>query len=255
MAELYFSHDSDARNDPKLAALVYELGLLGYGRFWVLVEVLREQPDYRLALEPVTFVALAKEWTNTVETCSPDEAEKLIRSFIERYKVLEADESSFWAPSLLRRMAKMERAIAQRRRAGLASAAARWGPGNDDSGSESADSVTAVEQTQNAVEGPSSKGKGKGKGKSKIAYRERVRLTQDENDRLVNAYGQWLVDQCYDKLDAWKGAKGKRTKSDYKAISLWVVGAVNEDLNKGRISRPHGTENPDDKYGRVGSAV
>ncbi len=89
----------------------------------------------------------------------------------------------------------------------------------------------------------------------KVKHGDSVRLAPDEYSRLVNAHGEWFIGKCIEKLDAWKGAKGKRTKSDYKAILSWVVGAVTEDINRGRIIRPNGTEKPDDKYGGVGDAV
>ena len=36
----YFSHDSNAKDDPKCMVLIDQLGLEGYGIFWVLIETL-----------------------------------------------------------------------------------------------------------------------------------------------------------------------------------------------------------------------
>jgi len=59
----YFPHDSNAKDDPKCVLLIEQLGLEGYGIFWVLVETLREQPEYKypLALLP----ALARRYNTT----------------------------------------------------------------------------------------------------------------------------------------------------------------------------------------------
>ena len=42
----YFPHDCNARNDPKILALRSVFGAEGYGVYWMLIEILREQPDY-----------------------------------------------------------------------------------------------------------------------------------------------------------------------------------------------------------------
>ena len=41
----YFSHDSNAKDDPKCMLLIEELQLEGYGIYWILIEVLREQEN------------------------------------------------------------------------------------------------------------------------------------------------------------------------------------------------------------------
>lgn len=42
----YFSHDSNARNSDKLIALRMKMGAEGYGIYFMLLERLREEPDY-----------------------------------------------------------------------------------------------------------------------------------------------------------------------------------------------------------------
>lgn len=46
----YFKHDADAHDDPKLQDLRDVLGMAGYGRYWLLVEVLagREAHQYEV---------------------------------------------------------------------------------------------------------------------------------------------------------------------------------------------------------------
>ena len=44
----YFSHDANAKDDPKILQLRMHLGWEGYGLFWGLIELLRNQPDYRM---------------------------------------------------------------------------------------------------------------------------------------------------------------------------------------------------------------
>lgn len=94
-----------------------------------------------------------------------------------------------------------------------------------------------------------------GELQKKHAYRDQVKMKPAEYQRLVNAHGKWFVERCLDKLDAWKGAKGKKTKSDYKAILNWVVGAINEDIERGRLKPPREAEQRDGKYSGVGEKV
>ena len=42
----YFSHDSNARNSDKLIALRMKMGAEGYGIYFMLLERLRDEPDY-----------------------------------------------------------------------------------------------------------------------------------------------------------------------------------------------------------------
>ena len=43
----YFPHDSNARRDNKILAMTSVYGNEGYGIYWKIIEVLREQPDYK----------------------------------------------------------------------------------------------------------------------------------------------------------------------------------------------------------------
>lgn len=44
----YFSHDYNAIQDPKMMALLYKCGLEGIGIYWILIELLHQQPDSKL---------------------------------------------------------------------------------------------------------------------------------------------------------------------------------------------------------------
>ena len=61
----YFPHDSNAKDDPKCVLLIEQLGLEGYGIFWVLIETLRDQPEYKYPLQ--LLPALARRYNTTAE--------------------------------------------------------------------------------------------------------------------------------------------------------------------------------------------
>ncbi len=114
----YFSHDSNARYDPKILALRSVYGVEGYGRYWILVEMLREADGYTLNRDKYFCQVCAMQMQ-----CTPDVAEQFINDCIEEFHLFVADNHSFWSPSLLRRMGKVDHLREQRRQA----ANVRWG--------------------------------------------------------------------------------------------------------------------------------
>ena len=99
----YFSHDSNARNDPKCSALIAEYGMEGYGLFWVLVEIFSEQENYKLEKFPKLYEAIAKQCSSTAEA-----TRSTIEALINDFNLLCEDEKYIWSISLLRRMEEKE---------------------------------------------------------------------------------------------------------------------------------------------------
>jgi hypothetical protein len=95
----YFSHDSNAKDDPKCTMLIEQLGLEGYGIYWVLIETLRDQPEYRYPLKLVP--ALARKYNTTAEK---------MKTVIMGYDLFEVSNDEFFSSdSLNRRMGDFER--------------------------------------------------------------------------------------------------------------------------------------------------
>jgi hypothetical protein len=116
----YFSHDSNARHDRKIVALKHTYGLSGYGMWWVIVEILREQADYKLEYDEITFIMLADELGTSVE-----QAKDFVEDCINKYKLLVTDHEKFWSESLLKRMQRLNEIREKRKKAGIASAEKR----------------------------------------------------------------------------------------------------------------------------------
>lgn len=119
----YFSHDANARNDPKILAMRSEYGVEGYGRFWILIEMLREQSDYKLKLTQYTCKALALQMQ-----CNPHDAEQFLQDCIDEFELFSTDGTYFWSESLMRRMAEKDKKSKQARKAAMA----RWNKEKDD---------------------------------------------------------------------------------------------------------------------------
>lgn len=89
----YFSHDSNAKDDPKCVLLIEQLGLEGYGIYWVLIEVLRDQPEYKY---PIALIpSLARKYNTTAEK---------MKTVVSNYGLFTLDENDFFSMSLLDRM-------------------------------------------------------------------------------------------------------------------------------------------------------
>jgi len=117
----YFSHDCNARRDPKLMALIEDFGIEGYGRFFVLIELLSEAADYKYPKKNWAYQALAQELRTT-----PEDAQSFINSLVSDYELLESNESQFWSESLLRRMQIKEDKRRKKSEAGKKGANALW---------------------------------------------------------------------------------------------------------------------------------
>ncbi|MEM5570037.1 DUF4373 domain-containing protein [Aliarcobacter butzleri] len=100
----YFSHDANAKDDFKVMLLIEELGLEGYGIFWVLIETLREQQNYKYPLKLLSV--LARKYNTTLA-----KLEVVVRNY---HLFIIEDDCFFYSSSLNRRMQKMEEVREQR---------------------------------------------------------------------------------------------------------------------------------------------
>lgn len=70
----------------------------------------------------------------------------------------------------------------------------------------------------------------------KKQFGEFVSMTEEEYQRLVEEFGEAAAKAMVQILDNYKGSSGKKYKSDYRAILMWVVDRVREK-NPGLIQR------------------
>lgn len=66
----------------------------------------------------------------------------------------------------------------------------------------------------------------------KIKYAEFVTLTKQEYQTLTGRFGEADTNRMIEILDNYKGSKGKRYKSDYRAILSWVVTRLEDEKRK-----------------------
>ena len=114
----YFSHDANARNDIKILSMRCDYGLEGYGMYWIIVETLREEKDYKIKFNDSNCRALAMQMHS-----KPEKVHEFISDCIDAYELFVSDGECFWSESLMRRMEKLEETRQKRKEA----AAKRWG--------------------------------------------------------------------------------------------------------------------------------
>jgi len=105
----YFSHDCNARNDPKVLALRSVYGAEGYGVYWMMIEILREQKDYKLRITKYIWTTLAMQMQMQAE-----HLQEIVDACCTEFTdggdtgLLVNDGDYLYSPSLLRRMGKVD---------------------------------------------------------------------------------------------------------------------------------------------------
>lgn len=213
----YFSHDSNAKDDPKCSMLIEQLGLEGYGIYWVLVETLRDQEEYRYPLNMVPI--LARKYNTTAEK---------MRVVIGNYGLFCVDENNFFSESLCRRMQTREEVRGKKQLAGKRSGEIRG---------LLAGKLTEFEQVFNGCSTDVEQGKErKEKGKESIgelqkaifefvAFRRKqkkpmtdhaIDLLQRELDKLAVTDGEKIAILNQSILNGWQGVYPLKSQSEPK---------------------------------------
>ena len=112
----YFQHDYNARNDPKLQAVMIKYGLAGIGAFWCIVEMLYEQ-DGTLPITSISSIAY---------TLHADE--EMLKNIVCKMDLFECNKKIFWSRSVRKRLGIINEISDIRRKA----AEKRWKSNKND---------------------------------------------------------------------------------------------------------------------------
>ncbi|MCO7128429.1 DUF4373 domain-containing protein, partial [Sporolactobacillus shoreicorticis] len=122
----YFSHDSNARYDPKILAMRAVFGMEGYGRYWCLIEILRDEDEYKLEKTKHLYDALAMQMQ-----CERNAAKEFVDACINEFGLLCENDNFIWSESLITRMESKDKKSEKARKA----AQKRWQKSSHDAGS------------------------------------------------------------------------------------------------------------------------
>ena len=113
----WFKHDYDAADDDKTMLLIEQLGLEGYGIYWILIEKLRGRDGYKMPFSVIP--SLARRYMTTPEK---------MKTVIMQYGLFEYDdEGFFYSVSLIERMNALDDLKNKRSMAGRLGNEKRWG--------------------------------------------------------------------------------------------------------------------------------
>ena len=199
----YFPHDSNAKDDPKCAALIREQGMFGYGFYWLIIETLHEQREGKLEKFPKLMEGLAQKFQ-----CTPEQCLKQIEALLHDYKLLQEDEKYIFSERVTRNLEERQRKKMAKVESGRI--------GGLNSGISRSKSKQCFKDAE-ANEPKERKGK---EIKEKNIYNESVLLTAEEYQKLKDMFGSEADDKIQN-LNNYILSSGRKYKSHYHTILVW----------------------------------
>jgi uncharacterized protein YdaU (DUF1376 family) len=210
----YFSHDYNARSDPKIKRLIAKHGMQGYGIYWGIVEDLYNNAN---AL-PTQYDVIAFDMR-----CE----EKVVKSIVNDFGLFAFNGESFGSPSVGRRLDERNKRSASARE----SANARWEKEKERS-----------ERNANAVQPHSGRNaKGKERKGKEIKEKESKMSPPTLNDMETyfneKGYSKQHAKKVFDYYTegGWKDSEGRPVRSwKQKCISVWFKdeGKIQEEKKR-----------------------
>ena len=125
MKERYFSHDANARVDPKIIKLRMRYGMEGYGIYFAILEMMSLEGEHEMPYTDDQFDAIAFDLHTNIPMGEFVTYCVSIGLFVERRGV-------FWSESFKRRQDEAAEKTARRSESAVKAAAARWNRGMEE---------------------------------------------------------------------------------------------------------------------------
>ena len=101
----WFTHEVGTYNTPQMLELIENYGMTGYGYWWILIEILRMEDDYKYDIsKPYHYNTIALAFR-----ISKEEVKVFIDDCINKFDLLQTDGTYIWSESLHERMKHLER--------------------------------------------------------------------------------------------------------------------------------------------------
>lgn len=222
----WFSHDSSARNSPELINVRMKYGAEGYGIYFMILERLRDEKDYR-GLKDYNAIAFDLHV----------DASK-VKSIVEDFNLFSFSEDGkhFFSEGFLKRMQIKDESAKKKSLAGKRGAEVRWNKQND-----SKDIADECKRHSNAITKLSSNNKTKKNeipenainsikeawnkidNVSKIMTLKTGTLRNRLVKARINEYGLDKVLQCIEEVNKSSFLKGFKSDNGWKADFDWVM--------------------------------
>jgi len=194
----YFSHDCNARRDPKIAKMLLDYGMKGYGWYWVLLEMMREQGNFKLNIGDKSDIAVIAIQTRS----TPNKIEKFMNDCCQKYKLFKKNKKYLWSKTFLNRMKKMR----ERQEKARNSAKIRWSGVCENDANASANAMqTQCERNANKIK------------ENKIKRKENIKRKEKEFASLISEVVSYLNQKS-----------GKRFRLNNKSAVKHITARLNE---------------------------
>ena len=208
----YFGHDANARNDLRMVAVRRRFGMAGYGAYWAIIEILREQYKYKLP---------AKQLEDVEYEFRYDDFKAFIDFCVEN-GLFVIEDDLFFSPALLRRMKEWDDAKDRRSAAGKKAVNARYTKEKQEDSERSTNVVRTYNGRSTDVY---QERKGKEKKGKEIKERKEcepgVYLTDEEHEKLTTEFGKKNVERILASMASWQ-VEHKPYKDHYLAARNWL---------------------------------
>lgn len=214
----YFSHDSNARNSDKLIRLRMRHKASGYGVFFMILERLREEPEY-MSVKDYNMIAFDLR-----------EDASLIKSVIEDFGlfVFTEDGKYFYSESFKKRMGYKDDKSKKRSEAGKKGVAKRWGKKESEIANATENDSNAIAKVEKTIASKGKKRKENNIGDSNeslvcgtsqphaehIDYSELVKFFNEETKGVFGTVRTPLSDSRKGMINARIKSYGKKTFAD-----------------------------------------
>jgi hypothetical protein len=217
----YFPHFCNAKSDRKILRVRKELGLEGYGIFFMLLETLREQADLKY---PMCDIDLLSDEFGT--------SEQKVRTVISNYDLFTIEESGkFFSPRLLLYLEPYFSMKEQRKLAGKKSAEKRALKALETQEIQRSfnDRSTTVQQSK-------VKESKRNESKTNIYTLNEMKLpiNQNTHENLIAKYDEQVVKDYYERILDYSNSQGKK----YKDFSATARNWIKRDIEQGKGPKP-----------------
>jgi len=250
----YFSHDSNARNDPKILMLRADYGMEGLGFYWCLIEIMAEQADYKINTNDSKQIKAFALHLNSktefllelIENCVSEYGDKTNGYLFKKDK-----DGFIYSESLLRRMQLKDAIREKRKQAGKKGGKAKANSSSNEQANAKQE-PSKDEASEKQVSSNEKEKKGKEKENEKESKRKINHLlpedwTPSERHKVVlrdkglsENLLEPFIEKQFKKMKAWSIEGGNKRKNWDLTFDNWLE---NSDIRNFRITQQQ-SQNP-----------